>query len=538
MQRWNGWGDESVRMDLVPAACELLRERVGEGRAPLDCSLEKLLEQVPKSLLGSHALVTVDPKSRLDHGHGQSLPDWIRLRSGTLKRFPDGVALPTSVEQLDDLLRYAEERQAAIIPFGGGTSVVGHLEVPETERPVLSVSLARLNRLIRLQPECRLATFEAGIRGPSLEEQLGSRGFTLGHFPQSFEYSTLGGWVVTRSTGQQSSHYGRIERLFRGGEVVTPRGVMQIPPFPASAAGPDLRQLILGSEGRFGILSEVTVEIARQPETDEFYGFFFPNWSSAREAVRDLATSGVAFSMVRLSNAEETRTHLAMADRAQDVALLGRYLRLRGISEASACLCLVGFTGSKRQVRVARHESFSILRRQKGLAVGKAVGRAWKKHRFRSAYLRNTLWEQGYGVDTMETAVTWDKVTDTMEAIEETLRKGLSEWNERVHVFSHLSSIYPTGSSIYTTVVFRLAESPEDNLERWRALKGAASRVIVEAGGTISHQHGVGVDHKQYLTAEKGAIGVEVMKRAFSASDPDERLNPGKLLPGNDDVGS
>jgi alkyldihydroxyacetonephosphate synthase len=537
MQRWNGWGDDAVRMDLAPAACELLREKIGDGRAPQDCSLEKLLEQTPTSRLGAHPLVTFDPKHRLDHSHGQSLPDWIRLRGGTLRRFPDGVALPTSVEQLDDVLQYADEHQAAIIPFGGGTSVVGHLEVPETQRPILSVSLGRLNRLIDFQPESCLATFEAGVRGPSLEEELGSRGFTLGHFPQSFEYSTLGGWVVTRSTGQQSSHYGRIERLFRGGEIVTPRGVMHVPPFPASAAGPDLRHWILGSEGRVGILTKVTVEIARLPEIDEFYGFFFPDWSVAREAVRDLATSGIHFSMVRLSNAEETRTHLAMADRAQEVALLGRYLRLRGISEESACLCLIGFTGSNRRVRGARHESSSIFRRHKGIAVGKAVGRAWKKHRFRSAYLRNTLWERGYAVDTLETAVTWDKVTQTMEAVEGTLRKGLAQWDERVHVFSHLSSIYPTGSSVYTTVVFRLADSPEENLERWRSLKGAASRAIVKEGGTISHQHGVGVDHKPYLRAEKGAIGVEVMKRALSASDPEERMNPGKLLPDGDDAG-
>ncbi len=288
MQRWNGWGDDGVRMDLPRAAHELLRERIGEGRAPRDCSLEKLLQQVPKSHLASHPLITFDSKHRLDHAHGQSLPDWIRLRSGTLKRFPDGVALPTSVEQLDDLLRYANEHQAEIIPFGGGTSVVGHLEVPETERPVLSVSLARLNRLLRLQPECRLATFEAGVRGPSLEDELGRRGFTLGHFPQSFEYSTLGGWVVTRSSGQQSSHYGRIERLFRGGEVVTPRGTIELPPFPASAAGPDLRHLILGSEGRVGLLTKVIVEIARLPETEEFYGFFFPDWTAACEAVHDL----------------------------------------------------------------------------------------------------------------------------------------------------------------------------------------------------------------------------------------------------------
>jgi alkyldihydroxyacetonephosphate synthase len=451
-----------------------------------------------------------------------------------LERFPDGVAFPSTVGEVGLVLELAQDQDAAVIPFGGGTSVVGHLDVPESERPVLSLSLERLNRLVSVEPESMLATFEAGIRGPSVEAQLGERGFTLGHFPQSFEFSSLGGWVATRSSGQQSARYGRIEQLYQGGEVATPQGVMHLPSFPASAAGWDLRQWVLGSEGRIGVMTKVVVRISPQPEKDDFYGFFFPSWDSALDAVRGLATSGVSVSMVRLSNPRETRTHLSMAERQTEVALLQRYLKLRGISEDDACMCLIGITGSRSQVRVSRHESSVIFRRHKGVAVGRAPGDAWKKQRFRSAYLRNTLWDCGYAVDTLETAVVWSRVTETMETIEASLRNTVARWNERAHVFSHLSSVYPSGSSIYTTFVFRLADSPEATLEMWRALKNAASDAIVKNGGTISHQHGVGVDHRRYLEAEKGRIGIETMRRVLSSLDPDGRMNPGKLLPEND----
>jgi alkyldihydroxyacetonephosphate synthase len=534
MRRWNGWGDDRVRLDLPQASRDLLRERIGEGRIQPDYPLEQFLARVPESRLTDHPLVSSDPKLRLDHAHGQSLPDWIRLRGGLLDRFPDGVAHPTNVEEVSQLIELAVDQDSVVIPFGGGTSVVGHLDVPVSERPVLSMSLERLNRLVSFDPGSMLATFEAGIRGPSIEAQLGENGFTLGHFPQSFEFSSLGGWVATRSSGQQSARYGRIEQLCRGGEVATPRGVMHLPPFPASAAGSDLRHWILGSEGRAGVITKVVVQISRQPEKDEFYGFFFPSWDSAREAVRDLAVSGVNISMVRLSNCQETRTHLAMAERPTEVALLQGYLKLRGISEDGGCMCLIGLTGSRPQVRVSRHESSDIFRRHEGVAVGRALGEAWRKQRFKGAYLRNTLWDCGYAVDTLETAVTWSRVNETLAAIEDSIANAVARWGERAHIFSHLSNVYPSGSSIYTTYVFRLASSPEATLERWRVLKRAASDAIAAHGGTISHQHGIGVDHRTYMKAEKGPLGIEAMRRLFATLDPDGRMNPGKLLPESD----
>jgi alkyldihydroxyacetonephosphate synthase len=530
MFRWNGWGDASITMDLPSQADDLLRELIGPGVPVADYPLEQFLVQVPQSRLALHPLISTDPRDRLVHAHGQSLPDWVAMRQGLLRRFPDGVAHPSHAAELETVLRLAGAQHWLVIPYGGGTSVVGHLEVPAGDRPVLSVSLSRLCRLVHLDPVSRLATFEAGVRGPDLEAQLRGHGFTLGHYPQSFEYSTLGGWVVTRSSGQQSTHYGRIEGLFAGGRVITPRGEMTLPPWPASAAGPDLRHLVLGSEGRMGVLSQATVRVTAIADRDDVVGVFFPDWNAGVTAARRLAGIGVPFSMLRLSNAAETMTHLAIAGHAQLIRWLKRYLRVRSIPEAGACMCLVGFTGTKRLTRVARAEATAVFRREKGVPIGTAMGTAWKKNRFQGPYLRNTLWDMGYAVDTLETAVSWDKVTPTMQAVEGAIRNALIPWNETVHVFSHLSHVYPTGSSIYTSYVWRIASDAQETLARWQAIKTAACREIVRAGGTISHQHGVGVDHAPYLPAEKGALGMGALRSLFNYFDPESRMNPGKLL--------
>lgn len=530
MQRWNGWGDNSVHVDLPIQAHNLLHALMGEGETQKDYPLEKFIRRIPESRLPHHPLISTDPKERLDHSHGQSLPDWVGLRGGTLQRFPDGVALPGTTEDVAALLDFSEKHDVVVIPFGGGTSVVGHLHVPEEKRPVLSLSLKKLNGLTDFYPSSLLATFEAGILGLDLETLLKARGYTLGHYPQSFEYSSLGGWVATRSSGQQSLHYGRIEQLFAGGELLTPRGILNIQPFPASAAGPDLRHIVLGSEGRLGVLTKVTVRISKISERDDVYGIFYPSWTQAMEAVRVLSGSGIPFSMIRLSNPAETMTNLVLAGHKRKIAILKRFLELRGIPEKGACMCLLGFIGTRRQVITARRESFSIVRRYRGVSIGKAMGKAWKKNRFRTPYLRNTLWEMGYAVDTLETAVTWNKVATTLKEIEKVIEESLTAWNEKVHVFSHLSHVYPTGSSIYTTFIFRISNTPEETLDRWKTIKKAASQTIVRAGGTISHQHGVGLDHKPYLESEKGPLGMSALKELCRHFDPKNRMNPSKLL--------
>jgi alkyldihydroxyacetonephosphate synthase len=517
-------------MELPQTALQLLESRLGPGNRREDYPLEKFVTRVPKTRMKDHELISTDPLERLNHAHGQSLPDWIGIRGGILKRFPDGVAYPGSADAVRALMHFAHERGVVVIPFGGGTSVVGHLTIPEEERPVLSLSLDRLCRLKWLDSESLLAGFETGVKGPELEANLRAHGLTLGHFPQSFEYSSLGGWVMTRSCGQQSMHYGRIEDLFAGGELVSPKGVFRFPAFPGSAAGPDLRHLVLGSEGRLGVLTEGILRVSPLPAKDVIYAGFFPSWDNGVEAVRLMARLRSPISMIRLSSPEETETNFSLAGMGKGVALLKRYLVLRGILSGDACMCLIGLTGTRRRVTAAKREILKLMRDQGGVFCGKAIGNRWKQNRFRAPYLRNSLWSLGYAVDTLETAVSWDKVSSSKKAIERALCEALKPRNERALVFTHLSHVYATGSSVYTTFLFRLASTPEESMERWLTLKSAASRAIVKAGGTITHQHGVGVDHRNYMEEEKGALGKRLLEELCAFVDPDRLMNPAKLV--------
>lgn len=529
MRRWNGWGDDTITYALHEAPRRFLEELVGPGTAPRDVTLEEVVASVPPSRLPTHALVAADPEERVRHARGQSLPDWIAMRCGRISAFPDGVAYPTTDTEVQDLIQYARQVGARVIPYGGGTSVVGHINALESEMPTLTVNLSRLNRLDRFDEASQLATFGAGITGPDLEAQLRARGCTLGHFPQSFELSTLGGWVVTRSSGQQSLGYGRIEKLFAGGRLEAPAGTLVLPPFPASAAGPDLREVVLGSEGRLGILTEATVRVSPLPEVEAFHAMFFPNFEGGRTAVREIMQAGLPLSMLRLSTAVETETTLALAGHERLIGALERMLSLRGVGDGK-CMLLLGFTGREALVKMARKEALGIGNRHGGVHVGRTFGKEWHKSRFRTPYLRNTLWDLGYAIDTLETATDWVNIPAMIEAIESALRPGLEQMGERVHVFTHLSHLYPYGSSIYTTYLYRIAPDPDETLRRWEILKTAASRAIIAHGGTITHQHGIGVDHAPYLAGEKGPLGMAAIEDLCQRFDPEGMMNPGKMI--------
>ncbi len=529
MRRWNGWGDSANDYPLKPAGVAFLKGTLGPGRPLPDASLESVLARVPASRLAAHPLIDTDAETRLRHARGQSLGDWLAMRSGDFQVFPDGVAFPENGEQVRALLDWCQAEEVRLIPYGGGTSVAGHINPSAGERPVLTLSLAKMNRLLALDEDSRLATFGAGTPGPEVERQLAERGYRLGHYPQSWELSTLGGWVASRSSGQQSLAYGRIEQLFAGGRVETPRGTLELPTIPASSAGPDLRELVMGSEGRLGVITEVKVRVSAAPRDEQFHVAFMPDWPSAVALARRLVQERVPLSMVRVSNPEETRTQLTLAGHERLVAALHRYLAWRGQPLDGKCMVTFGVTGDRRHCRHALAEARRYLRAAGGVTTGRALGRKWQEARFRSPYLRHGLWEQGYAVDTLETCVDWARVPQTVAAIEQALRDHAGE-GERAHVFTHLSHLYAQGSSIYTTYVFRCSDDYETTRQRWWAMKSAASDAIVEHGGTISHQHGVGRDHAPWLEHEKGAQGLEALRGLFTHFDPQGRLNPGCLL--------
>lgn len=527
MRRWNGWGDDSIDATIPQGALGFLREAIGPGTPPRDASLEEVCARIdreqPSRLAGSpalHRLVSTKAEDRLRSGVGQSLGDWIRLRFGDVGRLADGVAWPESGAQVRELLAWARQVGVVLIPCGGATSVVGHLMPPAGDRPCVTLDMRRMRALLDLDETSQLARFQAGVAGPDLEAALRPKGFMLGHFPQSFEYATLGGWIAARSSGQQSLRYGRIEQLFAGGIVETPRGTLTIPPFAASAAGPDLREWVLGSEGRLGIITEAIVRVSRLPEEERFVGIFLPGWDAGTAAARRLVQSRVPLSMLRLSNPVETLTTLRLAGHTRQIAWLERFLAWRGAGEGK-CMMLVGLTGNRAQVDAAWRQAKAVLREHGGVATGTLLGRKWAENRFRGVYLRNALWDAGYAADTMETLVPWRSSTATMLAMEAAGREALAGLGERCHAYTHLSHVYGTGSSVYSTFLFRIGADQETTWRRWMALKRAVSEAIVASGGTISHQHGVGRDHAPYLPAEKGAIGMDALGAVFRHFDPD-----------------
>lgn len=529
-RRWNGWGEQDVDVPLSPHAAELFAERIGTTAAPQDASYEETLAQVPASRLPEHPLVTVDAEQRLRHARGESFPDWVQKRCGLINSFPDGVAFPETNEQVRELLEWAKQHTVAVIPWGGGTSVVSGLTPEAKGKPVLSIDMSRMNKVLDIDEMSMLATIQAGTPGPLLEQQLKDRGYVLGHLPQSWEYSTIGGWAATRSSGQQSYRYGRIEGLFAGGRVETPNGTWEIPTIPATGAGNDPRELFMGTEGRLGIITEVKARLQKYPEHESFYGVFFPTWQQGETAVREVGQRRMDVSMLRLSNENETVSHLALAGRPTEIKWLKRYLAMRGIKDGM-CYMLFGLTGGKAQCARVKRDVMSVLKKHGGVNTGTVFGKAWAEKRFRGAYIRNGMWDAGYGIDTFETALDWNKVEPYMRDVQVRAEKVFESFGEKALVFAHLSHVYRQGSTVYTSCIFRLADTPEETLARWKAFKAVVSECIVEYGGTMSHQHGVGRDHKPWLAAEKGGeLGINGIKALVNSFDPDEVMNPEILV--------
>jgi alkyldihydroxyacetonephosphate synthase len=528
MRRWNGWGDEADDTRTGVTASRFLSNRLGTATPPRDATLANVVETVPPSRLAADTLLSLDSEVRVRHARGQSFPDLVSLRFGRLDAVPDAVARPIDGAEVRRLIDLARATGARLVPYGGGTSVVGGVSVRPLPDPVITVDLARLSGVRAIDERSGLVTAGSGTTGPALAARLAPLGLTVGHEPQSWELATVGGWVAARGSGIRSLGVGRIEHLFAGGVLEAPVGTLDLPPFPASAAGPDLRQLVLGSEGRLGILTDVVLRATPVPETQRLEAWAVPSWDGALDAVRSLARVRNGLDVLRLSTPAETRTLFAFAGKPRQTGAVERYLRLRRMPRDWSLL-LVGTAGPRRLAKAARAEAADVLRRH-GAVQAPGIASAWSRTRFRSPYLRNALWAAGYGADTLETATDWSRVPAVLAGVESAIRGALEPRGERVHVMTHLSHLYPSGSSLYVTFLFRLAPNPDESLDRWRAIKRAASGAIVAEGATISHHHGVGTDHAPYLMAEKGPLGMATLEAVVRTFDPEGIMNPGVLL--------
>jgi len=468
--------------------------------------------------------------ARVAHAAGQSYEDLVRLRAGDGRGAPDAVVTPGSRDEVAAALAVCREEEVAVVPFGGGTSVVGGVE-PGRGRfcAVVALDLGRLDRLIALDEHSLTATFEAGVSGRRAEALLDRRGLTLGHFPQSFERATIGGYLATRSAGQASTGYGRVDELVLGLRCATPAGELHAHRVPASAAGPSLLELLVGSEGAFGVITEATLAVRRRPAVRRYEGFSFASFEAGAEALRALVQAGAPPDVARLSDDGETALALAQAaaDGGPAARGLRRYLLLRG--QRRPCLAIVGWEGAEAESSRRRARSRRLLRGAGGLALGSRPGQAWARGRFDGPYLRDDLLDAGILVETLETATTWDRLAGLRRSVGAALTNALAARGTTPLVGCHVSHIYRSGASLYFTVLARQERGRE--LEQWRAAKLAASDAIVAGGGTITHHHAVGSVHLPWLAAEIGELGVEALRAVKARLDPTGIMNPGKLVP-------
>lgn len=461
---------------------------------------------------------------RLGHSGGMSYLDLVDRRSGTWHA-PGAVVRPGTHAHTLALLQVCERERLAVVPFGGGTSVVGALGADRAGwAGVVSVAMDRMADLIAVDEVSRTVRVGPGITGPVLERLLSARGLTLGHLPQSWERATLGGYAATRSSGQASAGYGRSDAMIEQIVMATPRGTWSAGCGPASAAGPDLREVILGSEGAFGVITELALRVRTAPTVQRYEGFLFDSFEAGCAAFRELVQSRIAADVMRLSDAEETATTIVTSfpdGRAGTIAR--RYLRARGVDHGA--LAIVGWEGAGAQAVGARRTAgHAVLRRHGAVALTGAVGQAWRRHRFSGPYLRDVLLDEGCLVETLETAATWA----ALPAVHEQVRRALRDSLGAAYVMAHVSHVYETGASLYFTAI--AAADPGDPRGQWSRAKAAACEAIVACGATITHHHAVGRDHAPYLPAELGDLGIEVLRSIKAAVDPTGICNPGVLL--------
>ena len=524
--RWWGWGEPAEPPHLSEAGIALLPQ--GTPSRPVRLDDVVLPDPAPlPDRLSSLVEVRSDREARVRHAAGKSYPDLVRMRSGDGSGAPDAVLYPGSAEDVAEVLSVCSDEGVAVVPFGGGTSVVGGVEALRGPfAAVIALDLERIDGL-SVDRESLLATLGAGLRGPRAESLLAAQGLTLGHFPQSYEFASIGGYVATRSAGQASTGYGRIDELVRGVRLVAPAGEVLVKPFPASAAGPALRDLVVGSEGALGVIVDATLSVRPAPAVRRYEGWSFRSFRDGVDAFRQMEQAHSSPDVARLSDEEETRMALAMATSGSAFERIGKaYLRARG--HEGGCLVIVGFEGSERDVASRERRTRALLRRGGGLPLGARPGAAWLRGRYAGPYQRDVLLDRGLMVETLETATVWSNVHRLHDAVCGALRETLTERGNPPLVGAHVSHVYPSGCSLYFTWIAGREEGAE--LDQWRAAKTAACDAIVASGGTLTHHHAVGRDHAPWLPAEIGDLGVSVLRAAKERLDPAGIMNPGKLL--------
>jgi alkyldihydroxyacetonephosphate synthase len=546
--KWWGWGYEDAEFhashhpSFWPYAKSVLdiesddftrREWSLESiKLPEACADEPFLAKLRTCL--APCQITDDAKERVIHAYGKGFRDLFRLRRGFAAGAPDLIVYPESERDVYLTMRAAAERDIVLIPFGGGSNIAGCLERMDARRMCVSLDMGRMRRVLAVDRRSFTAQIEAGVFGPDLEDQLGAHGMTLGHFPDSFLHSTLGGWIATRSAGMQSDRYGKIEDMVIAVRMVTPEGVLQTRVVPKSSNGIDVNHLCIGSEGTLGVITEATMRVHARPESRQVRGYLFPEFEGGIDAMHECVSQECMPAMVRLNDPDKTALSLAFRPSASRFTKIGdslfkTYLRAKGFARSKSCLMLIAVDGSPRGASRVLKQVEAIYQKCGAVGLGAGAGKSFEATKYDFPHIRDYLLDRNVTADVSETATVWSNIARLYQDTMLVLRAEISESGVRPWAGCHISHTYQCGASLYFTFGFR--QQPGHEMEQYLQVKRVVQQSFIDCGATLSHHHAVGTEHLQWLAADISPVGVQAVAAIKHGLDPVNIMNPGRLLP-------
>jgi len=474
---------------------------------------------------------------RVVHAYGKGFRDLLRLRRGLAGGAPDLVVYPENEDDVVAILRAAAHHNVAVIPFGGGSNISGCVERMDTHRMAVSLDMRRMRRVLAVDVKSFTARSEAGVFGPDLEEQLAAHGMTLGHFPDSFLHSTLGGWIATRSAGMQSDKYGKIEDMVVALRVVTTDGVLATRAVPKSSNGIDPNHLCIGSEGTLGVITEATMRVHPCPESRFVPVWIFPDFASGVEAMRECVRAECTPSMMRLNDADKSALSAAFRPPSTRLsrtagAIFKRVLRARGFRLSQACLMLTSFEGRKSNVARRLRQVGTIYRKFGAVGLGESAGKSFESTKYDFPHVRDFLFDRGVSADVSETSALWSNILPLCAVSLAALRSAISGTGAKPWAGCHIGHTYQCGANVYLTFAF--AQRPGEEMEQYLKIKYAVQQSFIEHGATLSHHHAVGTEHLPWLAADISPLGVKAIAALKRGLDPGNIMNPGRLAPSDD----
>ena len=547
--KWWGWGHEDVTFDdsTKPELWPYLKRELGvdeirwekpvafeDVTLPEQKNNEAFLAAIGAEL--GYGQVVDDKKSRLVHAAGKSFRDLWLMRHGQVQFAPDCVVYPDTEEDVALVVRAAHEHGVVLVPFGGGSNIAGCL-VPSDRggRMVVSLDMCRMHRVLEVDRYSLTARIQPGVYGQHLEDQLAEHGVTLGHFPDSFLHSTLGGWVATRSAGMQSDIYGKIEDMVISLRMVTPSGTIITRTVPKSSNGIDIKHLCIGSEGILGVITEVVVQVHHKPEKEDWYGWLFPDFKSGLDAIHECHRGDCMPTVTRLNDPKKTALSFAFKHPKTGIkdkiakAFKWYIGNVKKIDFNQCCLMVVKYEGTPQAFNRIKNRVTAIYKKHRGVCLGAEPGRSFAKVKFDFPHLRDYVMDRSIMADVSETATTWDNLrtlhesglADVEQAIKDT---GVDAW-----VGCHLSHSYRTGASLYFT--FGCLQREGREIEQYLYVKKAAEDAFMKNGGTLSHHHAVGTEHLPWVEEDLSPTGLKAVKALKAGLDPNDIMNPGKIIP-------